>query len=170
INKKQNEALELSKLIVELIEIEILENIKIGISSLEPAINIKKLYDESIDSIKLSDEFKLEGNIYRYNELFIYKTISLIDDDNITYISRYIDKYNMKNLNKDEIKTARKFLDYSLNISEAAKNLYIHRNTLIYRLDKIKKITGMDLRNFDDSLKFKILLIIHNHINYTLRK
>lgn len=169
-NKTEDKALELSKLIVELIEIEILENIKIGISSLDLAISIKELYNESISSIKLSEKFNLENNIHREKDLFIYKIISLMNRDNINYSSRYIDKYKIKKLNKEEIKTAKIFLDFSLNISEAARKLYIHRNTLIYRLDKIKKITGIDLRIFDDSLKFKILLIFYNNINYNKRK
>ncbi|WP_130807713.1 PucR family transcriptional regulator [Senegalia massiliensis] len=170
LNNSVEKALELSRLIVELIEIEMLENINIGISSSDVAINIKNLYRESIDTIKITEKFNIPSNINLYKDIFIYKVISFINYDNIKKIYEDIEEYKINELNKDDIKTAEVFLNLSLNISEAARKLYIHRNTLIYRLDKIKKHTGLDLRNFEHALKFKLILIFKSFINYNKGK
>ena len=58
------------------------------------------------------------------------------------------------------IETIGKFFENNLNLSEASRKLYIHRNTLIYRLDKIQKATGLDLRTFDDAVLLKIILML----------
>ena len=67
----------------------------------------------------------------------------------------------------DEIlNTINKFLENSLNVSETARQLYIHRNTLIYRIEKLEKATGMDVRNFDDALSFKIAMMVLGYVTY----
>lgn len=75
--------------------------------------------------------------------------------------SEYKNEIDFKSFDIDTLSTIRVFLDCSLHIAEAARKLYIHRNTLIYRLDKIYAMTGLDLRDFNDALKMKIYLILH---------
>ena len=58
------------------------------------------------------------------------------------------------------------FFENNLNVSETSRQLYIHRNTLVYRLDKLQKMTGLDLRNFDDAIIFKIMLIVSKYMQY----
>lgn len=53
-----------------------------------------------------------------------------------------------------------------MNVSETARQLYVHRNTLVYRLEKIQKITGLDVRVFDDALTFKIAMMVSEHMKY----
>ena len=53
-----------------------------------------------------------------------------------------------------------------MNVSETSRQLYIHRNTLVYRLDKLQKMTGLDLRNFDDAIIFKITLMVSKYMMY----
>jgi len=69
---------------------------------------------------------------------------------------------NFKVLDNDMINTMRVFLDSNIRIGEAARRLFIHRNTLIYRLDKIYNLTGLDLRNFKDAIKMNIFLILND--------
>ena len=59
-----------------------------------------------------------------------------------------------------------KFFENSLNVSETSRQLYIHRNTLVYRLDKLEKSTGLDLRVFDDAITFKIALMVVKYMKY----
>ena len=63
-------------------------------------------------------------------------------------------------LNDEIFTTITKFFENNLNLSEAARKLYIHRNTLIYRLDKIQKVTGLDLRHFEDAMLLKIIIML----------
>ena len=56
------------------------------------------------------------------------------------------------------------FFENNLNVSETSRHLFIHRNTLVYRMEKLEKITGLDLRNFDDAVTFKIALMVENYL------
>ncbi len=62
--------------------------------------------------------------------------------------------------------TINKFFENNLNISETARQLYVHRNTLVYRLERIQKILGLDIRTFEDAMLFKIALMVIAHMNY----
>ena len=70
----------------------------------------------------------------------------------------------MSSLMRETLVTVYKFFDNNLNVSETARQLYIHRNTLVYRLEKIQKSTGLDVRVFDDALTFKIAMMVASHI------
>ena len=59
-------------------------------------------------------------------------------------------------LDQETLFTINKFFENNLNVSETARKLFVHRNTLVYRLEKIKKLTGLDLREFDDAITFKV--------------
>ena len=61
--------------------------------------------------------------------------------------------------------TIQKFFENNLNVSETSRQLYIHRNTLVYRLDKIQKITGLDLRMFDDAIIFKVAMLVKKYLD-----
>jgi carbohydrate diacid regulator len=61
--------------------------------------------------------------------------------------------------------TIQKFFENNLNVSETSRQLYVHRNTLVYRLDKIQKLTGLDLRKFDDALIFKVSMMVKRYLD-----
>ena len=67
---------------------------------------------------------------------------------------------------EEELTTVYTFFDNNLNISDTARQLYVHRNTLVYRLEKIQKKTGLDVRVFDDALTFKIAMMVADHMKY----
>ena len=66
---------------------------------------------------------------------------------------------------EDTLETINKFFENNLNVSETSRKLYVHRNTLVYRLEKIKKITGLDLREFDHAIVFKIALMVKKYLS-----
>ena len=65
---------------------------------------------------------------------------------------------------EEAMSTINKFLENSLNISETARQLYVHRNTLVYRLERIQKAIGLDIRNFDDAMTFRIAVMVLAHM------
>ena len=67
---------------------------------------------------------------------------------------------------EETLTTINKFMENSLNVSETSRQLFIHRNTLVYRLDKIQKSTGLDLRVFEDAITFKIALMVVKYMKY----
>ena len=68
------------------------------------------------------------------------------------------------NLDEETLTTINKFFENNLNVSETARKLFVHRNTLVYRLEKIKKLTGLDLREFDDAITFKVALMVKKYL------
>ena len=69
-------------------------------------------------------------------------------------------------IDDETLTTINKFFENNLNVSETSRQLFIHRNTLVYRIEKIQKTTGLDLRTFDDALTFKIALMVVNYMKY----
>ena len=67
-------------------------------------------------------------------------------------------------LDSETIYTIQKFFENNLNVSETSRKLFVHRNTLVYRLDKIKKLTGLDLREFDDAIIFKVAMMVNKYL------
>ena len=62
--------------------------------------------------------------------------------------------------------TVNKFFENNLNVSETSRQLFIHRNTLMYRIEKLQRATGLNIRVFDDALTFKIALMVVNYMKY----
>lgn len=124
--------------------------------------NIKSIKDkanENINRINLAIKYNLSESIYDEKSLMVENIVSGINDK----IKKHIIKnfsLGFSKLDGDMVKTIDVFLKSGLNITDASKRLYIHRNTLIYRLDKIEKYTGYDLRNFNEAMFFKIALLI----------
>jgi carbohydrate diacid regulator len=92
--------------------------------------------------------YQLPVNLCRIFIDEIFGDISLIDFD------------------EETLTTINKFFENSLNVSETSRQLYIHRNTLVYRLDKLQKSTGLDLRVFEDAITFRIALMVVKYMKY----
>ena len=73
-------------------------------------------------------------------------------------------------LEEEELTTINKFFENSLNVSETARQLFVHRNTLVYRLEKLQRATGLDIRNFEDAMTFKIALMVDSYMKYMREK
>lgn len=69
-------------------------------------------------------------------------------------------------LDEETLNTINKFFENNLNVSETSRQLFVHRNTLVYRIERLQKSTGLDLRNFEDALTFKIALMVVNYMKY----
>lgn len=82
------------------------------------------------------------------------------------FIKEIFDGKSPDDFDEETLTTINKFFENSLNVSETSRQLYIHRNTLVYRLDKLQKITGLDLRVFEDAITFKIALMVVKYMKY----
>ena len=82
------------------------------------------------------------------------------------FLSEAFKKNPIEALDEDTLDTINRFFENNLNVSETSRKLFVHRNTLVYRLDKIQKITGLDLRVFDDAITFKIALMVVKYMKY----
>jgi len=82
------------------------------------------------------------------------------------FIKEIFEGKSPDDFDEETLSTINKFFENSLNVSETSRQLYIHRNTLVYRLDKLEKSTGLDLRVFDDAITFKIALMVVKYMKY----
>ena len=80
------------------------------------------------------------------------------------FLSEVFKKNSIDTLDQETLFTINKFFENNLNVSETSRKLFVHRNTLVYRLEKIKKLTGLDLREFDDAIIFKVALMVKKYL------
>lgn len=121
--------------------------------------DIKKVYDNAKECMYLGKKFFVKGEIYTYNKILLEKAVYNIDND-MKQELLFMCKSKLDRFDNEMIITIEEFMNCGLNISDAAKKLYIHRNTLIYRLDKIKKEIGFDIRNFKEAVLFVIIFLV----------
>lgn len=119
---------------------------------------LKKAYDKTLEELQLAIKYDIRETICDEKKLILEGLIDSISED---MKSKIAEDFNSKiaNLDNEMIKTIEVFFECGLNLSEAAKALYIHRNTLIYRLDKIQKVTSYDIREFNNAMIFKIIFL-----------
>ena len=82
------------------------------------------------------------------------------------YMDEVLGENDPSDLDEETITTVNKFFENNLNVSETSRQLFVHRNTLVYRLEKLQKSTGLDVRTFDDALTFKIAMMVVNYMKY----
>ncbi|MEA4898340.1 PucR family transcriptional regulator [Bacillota bacterium Meth-B3] len=113
------------------------------------------------------------GRIYRSEEyVFVYRKLLLerfLADVSVDMRGQYnqmmFNRKTARLFNEEMIHTIEKFFENSLNLSETARQIYIHRNTLVYRLDKVQRVIGLDLRKFDDAVTFKMMMLLGKNAN-----
>ena len=111
--------------------------------------------------------FYVEKNILAYNELGIGRLIHQLPISLCEMFLQEVFHGNaIEQFDKETLVTVNSFFENNLNISETARKMYLHRNTLGYRLDKITRTTGLDVKKFDDALTFKIALMVSDHMKF----
>lgn len=120
---------------------------------------LRESYKEARRAIEVGRIFKPEENIYAYSRLILERFLmELPQDISAYYHSLLFNRKNQRLFNEEMLYTIDMFFKKDLNLSDTARQLYIHRNTLVYRLDKVQKQIGLDLRSFEDAVTFKILM------------
>lgn len=124
-------------------------------------------YQHSLYAYNLGRLMDPNNNIFSYKEYVMLKLLSDIPKITLSqYLDVLLDKNSLEIIADDELMTtADVFLKNSLNISETSRNMYMHRNTLIYRLDKIEKATGLNIRHFADAVTFRLITILNKLVN-----
>ena len=154
--------------IVAMINAEAMLNVKVAFGTIvEELKDVSKSYKEAKLALDVGKIFYAEKSVVAYSTLGIGRLIYQLP---INLCRIFIDEIFGDNvpLNFDDetLTTINKFFDNNLNVSETSRQLFVHRNTLVYRIEKIQKTTGLDLRNFEDALTFKIALMVVNYMKY----
>jgi hypothetical protein len=129
--------------------------------------NVSASYKEAKMALEVGKIFEEGKNIVNYDQLGIGRLIYQLPAPLCKmFINEVLHGISMDQFDEETLTTVNKFFENNLNVSETSRQLYIHRNTLVYRLDKLQKMTGLDLRNFDDAIIFKIMLMVSKYMNY----
>lgn len=128
---------------------------------------VSRSYKEARMALDVGKIFFEERNIIAYSQLGIGRLIYQLPIPLCKmFIKEIFDGKSPDDFDEEILSTINKFFENSLNVSETSRQLYIHRNTLVYRLDKLQKSTGLDLRVFEDAITFKIALMVVKYMKY----
>ena len=123
-------------------------------------------YKEAQTAIDVGKVFDTEKSIINYENLGIGRLIYQLPTTLCEiFLTEVFKKNSIEGLDQETLFTINKFFENNLNVSETSRKLFVHRNTLVYRLEKIKKLTGLDLRQFDHAIVFKVALMVRKYLS-----
>ena len=138
-----------------------------GIILVKEIKEVSRSYKEARMALDVGKIFFSTKNVIAYNNLGIGRLIYQLPIPLCKmFISEIFEGKSPDEFDEETLTTINKFFENSLNVSETSRQLYIHRNTLVYRLDKLQKSTGLDLRVFEDAITFKIALMVVKYMKY----
>ena len=154
--------------ILDMLNTEAMSKVHIAFGTIVNEIkDVSRSYKEAKMALDVGKIFYSGKNVVAYSNLGIGRLIYQLPLPLCRmFIKEIFDGKNPDEFDEETLTTINKFFENSLNVSETSRQLYIHRNTLVYRLDKLQKSTGLDLRVFEDAITFKIALMVVKYMKY----
>ncbi len=155
--------------IVDMMNTEAMLNVRVSYGTIvEELKDLSKSFKEAKMALEVGKIFYAEKRVNAYNTLGIGRLIYQLPE---SLCKIFIDeifggKEVPDDLDEETLNTINKFFENNLNVSETSRQLFVHRNTLVYRIEKLEKSSGLDVRNFDDALTFKIALMVISYMKY----
>ena len=158
-----------AKAIIATLNTELMVRGQIGIGSVVDNVrDIGRSFKEAQTALRIGSIFENDNTVINYNNLGIGRLIYQLPTSMCRlFLKEVFKEGSFEALDQETLLTIQKFFENNLNVSETSRQLYVHRNTLVYRLDKIQKITGLDLRNFDDAIIFKVSMLVKKYLDKT---
>ncbi|MDO4938902.1 MAG: helix-turn-helix domain-containing protein [Lachnospiraceae bacterium] len=165
---KTNQLEEIAKNLSKALHEAGVENVSIAYGTIVNEIKeVSRTYKEAKMALDVGKIFYEDREIVGYAKLGIGRLIYQLPLPLCKmFIREIFDGRNPDEFDEETVATINKFFENSLNVSETSRQLYIHRNTLVYRIDKLQRTTGLDLRIFDDAITFKIALMVGKYMKY----
>lgn len=156
----------LARSIVDTLGSEFYTKVIIGIGTAVLGVkDLAKSFKESQVALEVGKVFDTDKAIVSYDNLgiarLIYQLPTTLCD---MFLREVFKKGSIESLDQETLFTIQKFFENNLNVSETSRKLFVHRNTLVYRLEKIRKLTGLDLREFDHAIIFKVALMVKKYM------
>ena len=159
---------QIANTIVDMMNMEAMTNVRVAYGTIVNELKeVSKSYKEAKMALDVGKIFYAEKKVTAYNTLGIGRLIYQLP---INLCRIFIDEIFGSNvpseLDDETLTTINKFFENNLNVSETSRQLYVHRNTLVYRIEKLEASTGLDIRTFEDALTFKIALMVVSYMKY----
>ncbi len=167
-NENYDDLMKVANTIVDMLNTEALSSVHVAFGTIVNEIKeVSRSFKEAKLALDVGKIFDSGKNSISYNNLGIGRLIYQLPIPLCRlFIKEIFDGKSPDDFDDETLATINKFFENSLNVSETSRQLYIHRNTLVYRLDKIQKATGLDLRVFEDAITFKIALMVVKYMKY----
>lgn len=157
-----------ANMVLDMLNTEALTKVHVSFGTIVNEIkDVSRSYKEAKMALDVGKIFYSSKNVVAYSNLGIGRLIYQLPLPLCRmFIREIFDGKSPDEFDEETLTTINKFFENSLNVSETSRQLYIHRNTLVYRLDKLQKSTGLDLRVFEDAITFKIALMVVKYMKY----
>lgn len=159
---------QIAETIVDMMNTEAMLNVRVAYGTIVGELkDVSKSYKEAKMALDVGKIFYIEKRVNAYNTLGIGRLIYQLPVNLCKIFIKEIfgDRVSL-DFDEETLTTINKFFENNLNVSETSRQLFVHRNTLVYRIEKLEKSTGLDIRTFDDALTFKIALMVVNYMKY----
>lgn len=162
-----NDLKKLARSISDTLSSEFYTRVNVGIGTVVEGVkDLASSFKEAQIALEVGKVFDTDKVIVSYDNLGIARLIYHLPTTLCeTFLKEVFKKGSIESLDHETLFTIQKFFENNLNVSETSRKLFIHRNTLVYRLEKIKKLTGLDLREFDHAIVFKIALMVKKYLS-----
>ena len=156
----------LARSIVDTLGSEFYTRVVVGIGTTVIGVkDLAKSFKEAQVALEVGKVFDTEKSIVSYDNLGIARLIYQLPTTLCEmFLKEVFKKGSIESLDHETLFTIQRFFENNLNVSETSRKLFVHRNTLVYRLEKIKKLTGLDLREFDHAIIFKVALMVKKYL------
>ena len=168
-DNEDNEDMEkTAKVILDMLSTEAMTMVNVAYGTVVNEIkDVSRSYKEAKMALDVGKIFYSDQHVIAYSNLGIGRLIYQLPMPLCKmFIKEIFDEHTPDQFDEETLTTINKFFENNLNVSETSRQLYIHRNTLVYRLDKLQKSTGLDLRVFEDAITFRIALMVVKYMNY----
>ena len=157
-----------AEVIVDMLNTEAMSKVHVAFGTIVKDLKeVSRSYKEAKMALDVGKIFYSDKHVIAYSNLGIGRLIYQLPMPLCKmFIKEIFSDKTPDEFDEETLTTINKFFENSLNVSETSRQLYIHRNTLVYRLDKLQKSTGLDLRIFDDAITFKIALMVVKYMKY----
>lgn len=167
-NESYKELEQTAYVVLDTLNTEAMSKVHIAYGTIVNSIKeVSRSYKEAKMALDVGKIFYSDRNVVAYSNLGIGRLIYQLPIPLCKmFIREIFGDMSPDDFDEETLATINKFFENSLNVSETSRQLFIHRNTLVYRLDKIQKITGLDLRVFEDAITFNIALMVVKYMKY----
>ena len=158
----------IARIILDMLNTEVMAKVHVAYGTIVNEIkDVSRSYKEAKMALDVGRIFYSNRNVIAYSNLGIGRLIYQLPMPLCKmFIKEIFGGKSPDDFDEETLVTINRFFDNNLNVSETSRQLYIHRNTLVYRLDKLQKMTGLDIRIFEDAITFKIALMVVKYMKY----
>lgn len=159
----------LAHMLVDMLNTEAMTSAWVSYSNIADDLkDLGNAYREARTALEVGKIFYAEKNVFGYNRLGIGRLIYQLP---VSVCEMFLDEIfeneTLDSIDEETLITIRTFFEKNLNLSETSRQLYVHRNTLVYRFEKLQKKFGLDIRTFEDALTFKMTMMVSDYIKYS---